>query len=239
MARGKSTKAAGRRERAGRLDQDTFNHFGREVKAAKQELNDATMAHAGVWKNAEPRGIHPAAAKLYLKLDDMEDTKRADFLRAFDLYRRWADHWRVQADILEEEASTEAAAAERDERDQREAEEAPLDFSEREPAEPQPIPEPAAPEVEADLGEEGAAEATEELAAAGFIFADGRSAAIEGQDVDANPHPEGTAAHPIWARGHAQGTRDKAEAENPETDAGVVPLNGRRSRRAAQEAAVH
>lgn len=237
----KSKKAAAREAQARYLERDAFSRFVRDVGAAKQELNDAGTAHASAWKKADPLGIHPEAAKLYCRLDRMEDTKRTDFLRSFDRYRGWAEHWAVQADLLEQEP---AGTAEHDEHEQGEErdqqEDDAHDLTERESVEAEmaPVAE-AAPEVEADVGEDGAAEATEELANAGYTFAAGKEAALEGQPAEANPHPETSPSHPIWARGHAQGLREKEEGTETEAETAVVPLNGRRSRGAAHEAAVH
>jgi hypothetical protein len=218
-----------------KLEADTFRRFVRTVGTARSRLNDANMTHAGEWKKAEPLGIHPQAAKLFCRLDDMEDTKRKDFLRAFDTYREWAD-WAAQGDMFEEETEgTADAAAEPPEGDGEGA----GDDTGREPSEPLPEREPLPDnvEVEADHGEDTSAEATEELANAGYTFADGRQAAIEGRAAEGNPHPETSPAYPIWARGHAQGLRDHEETSADETDSGVVPLNGgRRSRRASAEA---
>jgi hypothetical protein len=235
----KKSKKAEARAAAGRvLDSRTFHRFIGDVAALKQELDDAGTAHASGWKKADPLGIHPEAAKLYCRLDKMEDTKRADFLRAFDRYREWSD-WAIQPDMFDDESVMAGAMAR--EADGDGTDEAP-ERSERAPAEPGPLPvTEEALKVDADLGEETAVEATEELAGAGFIFADGKQAALDGREAEVNPHAEGATAHSIWARGHARGVADKAEAESGETEADVVPLSQRRrSRRAEQEApAIH
>jgi hypothetical protein len=236
MAKGK--KAASR-EMGRQLDQSTFFRFISGVKTVKQDLDDAAMAHAAEWKKAEPLGIHSAAAKLFAQLDRMEDLKRADFLRAFDRYRNWAA-WNAQSDLLETtETAAEVGSADRDYEDEERADHADADASEHTEREPAAVQEPLA-EVEADLGEDTAAEATEELAGAGFVFADGKEAALSGQAVETNPHSEGSPSHSIWTRGHAQGLRDKDAAAEAEAQSSVVPLTGgRRSRRADAEAAGH
>lgn len=225
--------ARGRRPSTGeprQLDKDVFFGFVRRVKGLKQEVSDANMAHAGQWQKAEGLGIHLQAGKLFVRLDDMEATKRSAFLRAFDEMRRWSD-WDSQADLFE--AAAEAGPDPQDVP----LEERPL-VGDDERA-PQGEADPSIAEVEAEGAEDGEqeAEATEELAGAGFIFAEGKQAGMAGQSPDANPNPEGSAAYRAWANGHAQGVRD-AETPEEEPAAAPAPARGRRARQ-AEVAAVH
>lgn len=230
MARGRSSKASKAWSNGPmKLTADVFHGFLRAVAATKQKCDDANMANAGQWKKAEPQGIHPAAAKVIAKLDGMEDTKRADFLRSFD-HMRSLMPWTAQADIFETE---QTAAGDPDHRDDdgegRDAE----DPAEREPADALVAEErePVA-EVEADVGEEIPTEVTEELERVPGEFAAGRKAAGDGQPAEANPHPEGGVLHTNWARGHKLGPIEE------EAETSVVPLNERRrGRRAAAETA--
>src|SRR4051812_26189062 len=102
----KSSKAEQRRQRAHGLDRDTYMDFMAGVAEKKQELDDAQTSHAGAWKKAEPLGVHPDVAKLFGKLDRMEDTKRNDYLRAFDTYRPWYEHWHAQPDMFEQQQAS-------------------------------------------------------------------------------------------------------------------------------------
>jgi hypothetical protein len=240
MARGRRSRAAKAwGENAGSLTRDQFMTFHADVAEARQELDDAGTSHAGVWKKADPLGVHPKVAKVCFSIEKMEDTKRRDWLRAFDQYREWFG-WNAQPDIFEQrvEPAREPVSGERGKGDGD-------DDSAGQPAEPTPEREPLPDnvEVEADVGEETTAEATEELSGAGYTFAAGRQAALEGDAAETNPHPETSPSHPIWVRGHAQGLRDKEAAESgeAEADTDVVPLRGRRSRRADAEtpAALH
>lgn len=238
MARGRrGAQSSGPRQ----LDRDTFMRFIGDAAAAKQELDDAATAHAGVWKKTETYGIHKEAAKLFAKLDRMEDTKRADYLRAFDLYRGWAP-WSAQPDMFEDQPATPGAAQREDDRD---------GIGEAEVVEPalteyldrvaEPTERETPVEVEAEGAEdEGELQPTEDLTGAGYVFADGKQAALEGRPADTNPHAEASAAHPIWARGHAQGTREREEAyTETEAEAEVVPLKGGRRRAHEAAASVH
>lgn len=209
------------------LDRDTFFHFVGHVNAAKQKLDDAAMAHAGEWKKADPYGIHAQAAKLFCRLDKMEELKRGDFLRAFDKYRDWSD-WDAQADLVDavEEDIEAQERAEREGDDENDESGEPS----REPATIAADKESPVPEVEADEGVDSAAEVTEELARAGFLFADGKSAALNGEALETNPHPQDGTAHGIWSRGHAQGLREIAEREAATEAAEAAPVNGRRGR---------
>jgi hypothetical protein len=247
MARraGKPSKSEQRARRADSLDPRTFQTFVAEAASAKQELDDANMAHAGAWKKADALGIHAQAAKLYCRLDKMEATKRADFLRAFDQYREWAGHWVAQPDMLEDDGAAETAGAAGpddqvdEERDEGGAAETPIGEPARE-TEPLAAAEPIAAEPEAaDWGEDRAAEASAELETAGYTFAAGKQAGHDGAEAGANPHPETSPSHPIWLRGHAQGVKEREEAAAaPATDAdqdearNEAASNGRRRRRA-------
>lgn len=216
----------------GALDRETFYTFIGDVARAKQRLDDANMSHAGIWKKAEPYGVHSQAAKLFCRLNRMEDTKRADLLRAFDTYRSWAEHWAVQADLLAEDGAEDGDDLQDDAGEQAgddrgdDRDPTPID---REPA-LLAESEEGTPEVEAEIGEESVTEATEELAGAGYTFAAGRYAALTGEDAETNPHPEGSLPHSIWSRGYAAGVLLKDGGDEP----AAPPSNGRRRRAAAE-----
>lgn len=246
----KGDKAKQRQQRSRGLERDKFDGFINSVASARQKLTDANMAHAGEWKNADALGIHRQAAKLYLHIDTMGDTKRADFLRNFDRYRKWSD-WDDQPDMLDQADEAESTT-EREQPplvampgigdDEREpSEPAPLDFEDKPPVESPPKLEE--PEVEADPVDETAAQVTEEMAGAGFTFADGKDAAIKGRPADSNPHIGGSPSHSIWVRGYEQGVRDRDGDSGPQDDGGdnVEPIGtGRRARRGAEApASVH
>lgn len=238
MARGRKSRAS-EWSQPPKLQPDTFHRFIRTVSAAKQKLSDANMAHAGEWKKAEPLGIHPQAAKLYCRLDDMEETKRRDFLRAFDQYREWAD-WRAQPDMFDDQPDAgdrppvelvEAPLIGEDERE---------DADRTEAERPATAEDAAAGDVEADGVEDEAA--ADQLAGAGFVFADGKAAALDGRPVDDNPHPADAPTHSIWSRGHAQGLRDKEAGERAEaavstSDDEATPPTRRRGRPRAESEA--
>lgn len=235
MARGRQSRAAVAWG-GGTVSKEMFNRFMAGVAATKQDCDDANMANAAEWKKADQNGINKWAAKVVQKLDKMESTKRDAAWRALKLYGGYRGHF-DQADLFEE--PTEPAAATAAQPDLVEA-----DAEEREPAEPRepaeatarPEPEPV-PEVEADEGEETTAEATEELAGAGFTFAAGKQAAMQGEPADTNPHPDNTPSHPIWARGHAQGLKEAADPVAEGEGETVVPMapRGRRGRAAVPE----
>lgn len=209
------------------VERDAFIGFLGDIREAKQTLDDANMAHAGIWKRAEPLGIHPQAAKLTARIDAMEARKRGEFLRAFDLYRGWLD-WDAQPDLFQDGMMAGEISA--DTRDAAELVEAPPDdavVSEyRGPVDPAQVEE-----VEADFGDDAPAVADEDLATAGHVFAAGRqvgAAGADGADGADNPHPEDTPSHVIWARGHAQGLRDAAAIVEDEP-ADVAPRHRRRA----------
>lgn len=248
MAKGK--KAEQRRQKARGLDRETYMGFMADVAEKKQELDDTKMSHAGAWKKAEALGIHPDVAKLFAKLDRYEPTKLADWLRSFDKYRPWYEDWTAQPDLWDDQP-TESAGAEQEDREDGDGDEPGLDLDQRETAaagDPEPPPDTEAvlrEQEEADPVDETPAEATEELAGAGYTFEAGRGNALAGNGAELNPHPASSPSRDIWARGHAQGLKDKAAAESEaESQEGaadtVTQISTRRGRRAAAEpASVH
>lgn len=190
------------------------------------------MARGKKSASGGPRRLDSDVFFNFVRQINMEAMKRNDFLRAFDEMRRWSD-WASQPDMFAEaDEAHEASAGDGDGDDAggaAETEHDIVDDGER---------EPVASELEADGQEDGEAEAevTEELAGAGFIFAEGKEAPLAGRPAEDNPHPQDTAAHPIWARGHAQGTQDK-EAESEAVEA-TAPARGRRARQPDEAAAV-
>lgn len=216
MARGRrrSSKAEDKAARARQLDSGTFHNFITDISAAKQELDDANMAHAGAFKKADALGIHGQAAKLYLRLDKMETTKRTDFLRSFDQYREWAEHWTEQPDILDEDAAGEAAAAATKAETEGDIAREPPAADETSGVAAAAEADVAADKPEADWGDEQpTVEATADLDTAGFTFSAGRTAGLEGKQPTDNPHPMTSPSGPIWERGRMQGAKDKAEAD--------------------------
>jgi len=216
------------------VSQEVFNGFIASVASTKQDVDDATTANAGAWKKADTLGIHPEAAKLYLRLDRMEDLKRADFLRSFDIYRGWAD-WSAQVDMFEQQEDRDPAPS------------APplrlVDAESGEPIEGGETGGESGPivtseelleqqKLDADVGEENPIQSTEDLENAGYTFGAGKQAAIEGEPVEANPHPEHSPSHALWARGHAVGMALPAEEEAEKEPA---PPTGRGRRRGAAE----
>lgn len=249
MAKG---KAAQREQARHHLTKDKFEGFTRNIKRLKQELADSTTAHAAAWKDADPMGIHPKAAKLFLDLDRMEDTKREDFLRSFDRYRAWAG-WGAQPDMFEqpEEPADEplpfqAAAPPTPEHDTEGLGEGAGEESGDLIDEVEEV-EAAETGVDADGEEdEGDTEVTEDPMQGPKEFEAGREAAKSGAEAEENPHPAGTSLSLAWANGHKQGLRDKAFEEEAaaEEDRGaeVVPMTRGRSRgrrTAAEPAVVH
>lgn len=249
MARGKANKADQRRQKAHGLDRETFEGFIATVKDARQELDDANMAHAGAWKKADALGIHPGAAKLFCKLDKMEDAKRSDFLRSFDHYRKWVD-WDAQPDLWDDQPANAPPAtdAEQDDGGDADEHEPGLDLTESTPRKPTPLPDTDTvlqEQEEEDPVDDTPAEATEELTNGGYTFAAGRSTAMSGNGADFNPHPKGTPSHDMWARGHAQGLADKAaedeagEQDDDSADEAPSTRRGRSRRASAASASVH
>jgi hypothetical protein len=224
MAKGKQSKADERRARAAGLTRNEFIEFVTEAKAARQELDDASMAHAGVFKRGDGLGVHTQAAKLYLQLDRMEDTKRQDFLRAFDQYREWSN-WDAQGDLLEQAVEVaEQAIANAPGEGEGEAEEQ-VPEQQPEPAEAAAPAEPAvAGAPEADWGEL-TTDGQPELERAGFVYAEGQRAGAERLGPDDNPHPKMSALHAVWERGRVNPT--------PVAEEDVEELSPRRGRRRA------
>lgn len=67
-------------------DKDTFLRFLRGVSETKQDLADAQTTNASEWKRAEQLSINKAAAKQIISLNNMDESKREDFLRSFWMY---------------------------------------------------------------------------------------------------------------------------------------------------------
>ncbi|AIB11800.1 hypothetical protein ABAZ39_07270 [Azospirillum argentinense] len=231
MARKKSgtNKAEVRRARAKGLTSEQFFGFVDDVKEARQELDDANTAHATTHKKADGLGIHPQAVKLYLRLDKMEDTKRNDFLRAFDQYRGWAGHWSAQADLYEQPGADATPLEEAMNATDRDSSDEPKPLGDivagivadakpaYDVASPSDLPGAEPADEQADWGDEGSDETNAELENAGFTFAEGRKAGQQGAEADANPHPAASPSHAIWERGRVQGAADEP-AEDEATD---------------------
>lgn len=74
-----------------------------------------------------------------------------------------------------------------------------------------PEPDPAA---DWD-GTDRSAGSDDEMDGAGFTFAAGRQAAIDGEDRGANPHPETVASHGLWDKGWVRGNDERDEPLPP------------------------
>lgn len=68
------------------IDEKKVKQFASSIGAARQDLDDATMAHAEEWKAAEEAGIHRAALKHVLRLKKQDAAKSRDFQTHFDAY---------------------------------------------------------------------------------------------------------------------------------------------------------
>ena len=96
------------------IDEKKLKKFAASIATLKQDLADATMAHAEEWKTAEKAGIHKAALKHVLKLKKQDAAKTRDFQNHFDAY---ADILGLNAQLelfdqaREEEARQESVAA--------------------------------------------------------------------------------------------------------------------------------
>ena len=77
--------------------------YAAAISSAKTKCDDANMARAGLFKQAEDAGLHRDALKLATKLSGQDPAKRADFLRAFDRYREVLG-LDDQGDLLEDAA---------------------------------------------------------------------------------------------------------------------------------------
>jgi hypothetical protein len=247
MAESKSKKAQDRAVRRTRLTRDQYMDFTANSAALRAELDEASTAHAGYFKRGDSIGVHLEAAKLSMKLDKMEPTKRADFLRAFDLYREWYEEWTVQGDLLDtadEDAGDygqaqdyAAGADETAEADAAEAAVAPAEAGEVN------APEPVVGTVEADFGDDKPLTPPAELEGAGYTFETGVAAGRDGAPLESNPHIVTHPSHLIWARGHAKGVKDAAAQENavdadaPGVEQEEAAPKGRRKPRGSQETA--
>jgi hypothetical protein len=69
-------------------------------------------------------------------------------------------------------------------------------------AAPEPEPEPEEPPVVIEGSDE-------EMDGAGFTFAEGRRAGLEGLTRESNPHPDGSASHGIYDKGWILGNTDR------------------------------
>lgn len=231
MAKSRSKKAEDRKARASRLTAKQFKSFIGSVGELRQDLDDASMAHAAEFKKADSLGIHKAASALVMKLDKMEAAKRADFLRSFDTYRDWMEEWDAQADLLEQddESSGEDGGEDGEGGGYGDA------------SNPPPVGEPtrAEPEapvqqVDADQGD-NLNQTVVQLEDAGYIFATGKAAGLEGKEPGDNPHQETQPAFAVWERGRALGAEHR---ENPPVEAEEpAPKKGARRRKKADEGA--
>ena len=238
----KTSKTDQKRASQSRLTREEFFSIMGGIRAARQELDDANMNHAGLYKSAEAQGVHNAAAKLFLTLNKMEPTKRTDFLRAFDRYRSWSN-WGAQLELLQEDEQAEPAEPEEAKTGAGEGEE------ERDPVVAELVPpiaaaEPAEEEVEgpdAHWGEEQSLTDDPTLEGAGFTFAAGEEAGIKGYLAEANPHAHDSAAHGVWEKGRAKGESQRESkvdqvAEAAQTE--PAQASSRRSRRSAADVTI-
>lgn len=230
MAKSRSKKAEERKARASRLTVQQFKSFLGSVGELRQDLDDAAMAHAAEFKKADSLGIHKAASALVMKLDKMEPAKRADFLRSFDQYRDWMEEWDAQPDLLEQnDEDDESAGDEAGEEDG-----AGEDGGYGDAGDPPPITEPT-PRAEADAPVLVDADQGDTLNApivqledAGYIFATGKEAGLEGKQATDNPHRETDAAYAVWERGRALGAQHR---DNPPVDDEPPAATNKGSRR--------
>lgn len=105
----------------------------------------------------------------------------------------------------------------------------------------QPV-ETAATAPEADWGEDGA-DGNEELDAAGFTYAAGRTAGRKGATADENPHAPKSPAYSVWERGRLKGVEEGDIEDEPLPDVLTEepPKRSRRRRSADGDtaAAIH
>ena len=86
-----------------------LKHHAKEIGSLKQTTDDATMAHAQAWKDAEEAGVHKAALKFVLKLKKQDAAKATDFQNHFDFYAEVLG-LNDQLDMLAQETEREGQA---------------------------------------------------------------------------------------------------------------------------------
>ena len=73
----------------GSIDLAKLNEIVGDYENLKQDMDDTRSQMGHLLKDGEDTyGLHRAAFKLAVKIKNESVEKRADFLRAFDLYRR-------------------------------------------------------------------------------------------------------------------------------------------------------
>lgn len=176
-----------------------------DIGASKAKVDDANMAHAGLFKKFETIGIHTKAFKAILRLYRMEPSARADELRAFDQYRSLITEFDDQPDLLEEPtvivASEPVGAGDvLDVVSDIIREAVSVQIGDKTEAEPKTNYEPA---VNLD---------GDDFDQAGHVFNAGKTAGATGVDASENPYAEDTPSFPVWATGHAAGVKQRAAA---------------------------
>lgn len=187
-----------------------------EIRRCKQAQGDANTAHATAWKALEEAGVASNQGwKWAIKLERMEETKRAAVLASFDAARRYLNlDAQLALDLQPEERApaetspaTEGAAA------------APMDG------------EDAAGDRDPDQGGEPSSEWEDALPPSedpaldrgGAYYAEGRSAGLDGLDLDAKPYPADSVPGGLWEAGLREGKRLRTAPPPLGTDRPAFP----------------
>ena len=81
-----------------------FERTLRGLRETAQGCADATTTNATEWKSTKSVGIHKSALKDAMKIDNMSEDKRADYMRAFKAYCDWFKKyggWEDQTDLVD------------------------------------------------------------------------------------------------------------------------------------------
>lgn len=199
------------------VDEKTYLEFMASIANTKGTLDGARIKNANAWKEADRKNIHAFVAKLMLKLRGMDDIKRNDFLRAWDVYLAYENFDRADMiDAAEEAAAAEAQAAENEEIRETEIEER------REAAAEAAVDrgfEETADSFAIDGGEDALPDEIDEEE----IKEEGRQAALRGEKINtSNPYDsdEAPEKYDAWKQGAEEifnqgrfGENKPAEAE--------------------------
>lgn len=178
-----------------------------EIRRCKQTQGDANTAHASAWKALEEAGVASNQGwKWAIKLERMEETKRAAVLASFDAARR---HLNLDAQLaldLQPQEQTEHGET--------------ADIIDADP--------PAADELSGNSGDVSEeAEPTSEwedvkpadddpaLDSGGAYYAEGRDAGLDGLELDSKPYPGDSVQGGLWEAGWRQGCRLRESASIP------------------------
>lgn len=200
------------------FNEAVFKQTMKDIAAARGDLDEASMAHAGIYKEAKKKGANNKMLKSVASLARLDEVKRQDAIRSFFTYCRWAGYL-DQTDLfnnavpgLPANLGAGSDVPENEDDDEEDAEKVNGDETGSEE-------KVQGPDSDWHGGEGEGAEKV--LDKGGEIFAQGERAGLDGMIAKDNPHEDATAKG-LWERGRKKGVKAAVKANAAAAEAAAA-----------------